>query len=128
MNKDNTTTDCYIAKVGNFFAHGETLHYAMRSAQAKYDENKPLGERIADFKAKYPDLDTVVDNTELFVAHHTLTGSCLMGRQQFAKENDIDVENGRMKVREFINLTRNAYGSDAILQLEQAYIPTKTTN
>ncbi|MBR3783986.1 MAG: hypothetical protein IKJ78_05950 [Bacteroidales bacterium] len=116
-----TTKDCYIAKVGNFFAHGDSSHDAQRDAQAKYDENKPLDERIADFKAKYPTLDTVAHNANLFVAHHTLTGSCLMGRQQFARDHGIDVEHGSMTVGEFIELTKNAYGGDAIRALHTAY-------
>ena len=93
----------------------------MKAAQEKYDENKPLEERIADFIAKYPTLDTVATNKDLFVAHHTLTGSCLFGRQQFAKEHSVDVEHGSMTIREFIELTTNAYGKGAILQLKKSY-------
>jgi hypothetical protein len=121
VQRDLTLEPCYVAKVYNFFAHGDTLHDAMKAAQEKYDNNKPLEERIADFIAKYPTLDTVATNKDLFVAHHTLTGSCLFGRQQFAKEHDIDVENGTMTVREFIKFTNDAYGKDAIRKLEEAY-------
>lgn len=46
---DLTTRPCYIAKVGKYFAHGDTLREAMADAQAKYNENRPLEERIADF-------------------------------------------------------------------------------
>ena len=121
VQSDLTLKPCYVAKVYNFFAHGDTLHDAMKAAQEKYDENKPLEERIADFIAKYPTLDTVATNKDLFVAHHTLTGSCLFGRQQFAKEHSVDVEHGSMTIREFIELTTNAYGKGAILQLKKSY-------
>ena len=121
VQSDLTLKPCYVAKVYNFFAHGDTLHDAMKAAQEKYDNNKPLEERIADFIAKYPTLDTVATNKDLFVAHHTLTGSCLFGRQQFAKEHSVDVEHGSMTVGEFIELTKNAYGGDAIRALHTAY-------
>ena len=35
---------CYIAKVGNYFAHGNTLKVAMEDARAKYEQNRPLSE------------------------------------------------------------------------------------
>ena len=40
--KDLTIKPCFVGKIGNFFAHGETLHEAMQSAQKKYYENKPI--------------------------------------------------------------------------------------
>ena len=126
VNKDLTTKDCFVAKVGNSFAHGDTSHDALCDAQAKYDKRKPLSERIADFLAKYPTLDTVAANADLFVAHHILTGSCLMGRKQFAQEHDIDVEHGSMTIREFIELTSNAYGKEAILRLKESYKQQKS--
>ena len=115
---------CYIAKVGSYFAHGDTAHQAMQDAQEKYEENKPLSERIADAVAKYPTLDTVVSHTELYALHHTLTGSCRFGRNEFAASHRLDPENGEMTMREFINLTIDAYGGDAIKELLYAYTTT----
>ena len=122
LRKDLSTTNCYVAKVGNFFGHGYTIHNAVRAAQDKYNENRPLSERIADFIAKHPTLDSVCKNSELFEAHHTLTGSCLMGRREFARDHEIDVENGSMTVAEFIELTKDSYGSNAVRQLHKAYL------
>lgn len=93
----------------------------MDDAQAKYDESKPLSERIENTIKKYPTLETVVPHAELFTLHHTLTGSCLQGRTAFANDHGLDPENGSMTMREFINLTINAYGGDAIAQLAKAY-------
>lgn len=47
-----------------------------------------------------------------------LTGSCLMGRNAFAKDNGIDVANDTMTVADFISYTRNAYGGDIIRKLD----------
>ena len=116
LKNDNTIVPCFIARCGNFFAHGETLKRALQDAMEKYNDDKPLNERIAEFNEKYPDDDTPIDGNELFSWHHILTGSCFFGRQQFCKEHHLDV-NKKYTVREFISLTKNAYGKKAIQSL-----------
>ena len=117
VNSDLTETPCYIVKEGGYFAHGETLAEANASLQDKLLEEMPTEERIAAFwkchkkGVKYPTKD-------FFEWHHKLTGSCLMGRQQFAKDHGIDLE-GEMTVEEFITLTENSFGGDIIRQLEE---------
>lgn len=117
VNNDLTETPCYIVKEGRYFAHGETLAEANASLQDKLFEEMPTEERIAAFwechkkGVKYPTKD-------FFEWHHKLTGSCLMGRQQFAKDHDVDLE-GEMTAEEFITLTENSFGGDIIRQLEE---------
>ena len=115
-----TTNPCYIAKCGNYFGHGETLEDAFHYAREKYKENLPIKERIARFNEQYPDRNKKVPANELFNWHHTLTGSCLIGRKHFCKERKIDYENGEYSVNEFIQLTKNAYNGDIIRQLESS--------
>ena len=116
VNSDLTETPCYIVKEGKCFAHGETLAEARAALQDKLFEEMPTEERIAEFwechkkGVKYPTKD-------FFEWHHKLTGSCLMGRQQFAKDHGVDLE-GEMTVSEFIKLTKNAFGGEIIRQLE----------
>lgn len=57
INADLTTTPCWIAKQGNFFAHGRTLHEAAQAVMAKYLEDRPLEERIGEFVKTHPDLE-----------------------------------------------------------------------
>ena len=121
VNSDLTLTDCYIAKVGNYFAHGETLRQAYEDAQAKALQNMPVEERIAKVKQDYPDTDKPIEHSELFGLHNVLTGSCVMGRKEFAKAHDLDPEEGTMTMREFITLTKDAFGGDVIRQLAEAY-------
>ena len=121
LQSDLTLLPCYIAKVGNIFAHGKTLKRAVADAQAKYDMTKPLLERISDFVKQYPTLDTKCKGADLFRWHNTLTGSCLFGREQFCKERGINPDSTTMTVAEFIELTKNAYGSEVIKQLREAY-------
>ena len=117
VNSDLTETPCYIVKEGRYFAHGETLAEANASLQDKLFEEMPAEERIVEFwechkkGVKYPTKD-------FFDWHHKLTGSCLMGRQQFAKDHGVDLE-GEMTVEEFIALTKNAFGGEIIKRLEE---------
>lgn len=108
---------CYIAKVGKYFAHGDTLRKAMADAKAKYNENRPIEERIADFNREFPDRDVKVEAARLFEWHHILTGSCLAGRKAFCEDRGIDYENGHYTVNEFIALTRESYGGWAIEEM-----------
>ena len=120
--KDDLTLEpCYIAKVGNFFAHGDNTHKAMQDAQAKYSANKPLEERIQDFVVANPSLDSICSCRYLFDQHHVLTGSCEMGRKTFCQAHGIDINHDTMSVRQFIDLTRDSYGSKVIKKLESLY-------
>ena len=111
---------CYIAKCGMFFAHGETAKQAMMDARAKYEENKPLSERIDDTIKKCPSLDTIVLNADLYLLHHILTGSCKFGRDEFIDRHNIDID-GSMTMQDFITLTENEYGKEAIKELKNRY-------
>ena len=117
VNSDLTETPCYIVKEGKYFAHGKTLAEANAALQEKLFNDMPIEERITAFwechkkGIKYPTKD-------FFEWHHKLTGSCLIGRQQFAKDHGVDLE-GEMTVEEFIALTKNAFGGDIIRKLEE---------
>ena len=121
INSDLSLADCYIAKCGDYFAHGETAKQAMADAQSKAWQNKPIEERIDYVIGKYPNVDVPIEHSTLFSLHNFLTGSCLFGRQEFAKSHSLDPEHGAMTMREFIHLTKDAYGEDNIRQLADAY-------
>ena len=122
---DLTLKPCYIVKGNNQFAHGETLHKAMDALREKMFEDMPEEERIAAFIKEHPDVDAAHDNKDLFNWHH-LTGSCLMGREAFVEDRGLNLE-GQTTVREFIELTRNAYGGDVIKRLEETYTTSAPT-
>lgn len=119
LKNDLTVRECFIAKCGNYFALGATLKQALSDASEKYNENKPLEERISEFNEKFPDNDILIDGNELFSWHHILTGSCLFGRKLFCSDKGLDV-NAKYTVREFIQITGNAFGSDVIRKLKQS--------
>lgn len=110
---DLTTEECYVARQGGFFSHGRTLAKAMEALREKLFENMPEEERIAAFLVETED-EKRYPAQHFYDWHHRLTGSCDMGRQQFARDNGIDVDNCTMTLREFLELTKDAYGGDVI--------------
>ena len=118
VGKDLTLRPCFIARHGNFWAHGDTLHDAVRDAMEKWSENRPLEERLADFVKVHPDLDTPYD--DLFKWHHILTGSCEAGRKEWCRIHGYQPTDA-ITVRTFIEQTRNDYGRDAIAELAKLY-------
>ena len=118
LRDDLTLQPCYIVKENDLFAHGDTLHDAMKSLQGKLMQELPTNERIKRFLAehnttdKYPALD-------LFEWHHYLTGSCRIGRENFCHNKGIDLDNDEYTVKEFVDMTINAYGSEMIKALKE---------
>lgn len=119
LGNDFMLKPCYVAKNGDVFAHGETLREAVAAMRDKLFDDMPEEERIAAF-IECHEYDEVYNNTDLYDWHHRLTGSCEMGRQQFAKDHGIDLD-GKMSIKEFIRLTKNAYGGEIIRKLEKEY-------
>lgn len=118
---DLTLSDCYIARYEDCFAHGKTAKQAMVDAKEKAYYCKPVEERINYVLKTYPDVDVSIEHSVLFSLHSLITGSCRFGRQEFAKAHSLDPEHGSMTMREFIHLTKDAFGGDNIRQLADAY-------
>ena len=116
VKKDLTLEPCYIAKAGNYFAHGKTLKDALKDAEAKEMKEMPIEERIEKFIEVFGSLDSEHTGKEFYDWHHILTGSCRMGRDKFCEENGIDLTK-KYSVRYFLNITKNSYGGDIIKQI-----------
>ena len=120
LNNDLTLTACYVVKQNDKFAHGETLHAAREALLEKLFDDMPEADRLAAFVETHT-AGRVYPNTDFFAWHNRLTGSCEMGRKQFAADHGIDVEHGSMTPEAFIRLTENAYGSSTIRKLKPYY-------
>ena len=118
LQKDMSLKDCWIAKRGNFFAHGDTLHEAVEAVAAKWRENRPLDERIAEFVKTHPALDE--EYGDLFDWHHILTGSCEFGRRQWCEEHGYKPTDS-ITVREFLTKTVHSYGGSIIRKVAEYY-------
>ena len=119
LQQDFTFKPCYIARVEDSFAHGDTLQQAIKDAREKAMRNMPVEERVEQFLSTYPDPEALIPAKELFNWHNILTGSCLLGRKQFCGERGIDVEHDNFSVKDFIKLTINSYGGDVIAKLQK---------
>ena len=119
LRNDLTFEPCYIAKQEGLFAHGRSVREAMEALRGKLFAGMNAEERCEAFaqehKAgrKYP-------NRDYFEWHHRLTGSCLMGREEFAREHGVDMD-GSMTPEDFIRLTESAFGGDVIKRLRRFY-------
>ena len=118
---DLSTEVCYIAKQGGLFAHGKTLRKAMAALWDKLFEDMPEEERIAKF-VKAHDWGKQYPSVDYYDWHHRLTGSCDIGRSEFAKSHGYKLTDDELlTVEEFINLTENSYGGSVIRKLREAY-------
>lgn len=119
LNNDFSLTPCYVVKGNGYFAHGETIKEARESLVAKYfeyvDEDEVIEKFLFEFKKneKY-------EGTKFFEWHHYLTGSCLMGRNSFVKNHDLDLSE-KYTVDEFISICENDYGSSVIKKLKERW-------
>lgn len=112
---------CYVVKGNGFFAHGETLSEARKALEDKIIADMDVEEKIQRFKEQFPKLDEKHPAKEFYNWHHRLTGSCEMGRKNFAANHGIDIDNDTMTVREFIKLTKSSFCGEIIKQLEESY-------
>lgn len=117
LNRDLTLTPCYIVKQNNRFAHGKTLRAAMYALREKLFDGMSEEERIEAFLAEHKSW-VEYSCQDLYEWHHRLTGSCEMGRKQFAKDHGIDIDKDRMTVEQFCALTRDSYGGEIIRKIE----------
>ena len=120
LQSDLQLKPCFIVKENNKFAHGDTLRNAFNSLKEKLYDDSTEEERIEAFKKKFPEYDVKYDNGDLFTYHHVLTGSCRMGRESFVSDRGLSLD-GKTSIREFVELTKNAYGGDIIKKLPSAY-------
>lgn len=102
---------CYVAKIDNCYAHGNTIKEAVKQAKEKAFELLPEDDRIKKFwechnlTDRYPARD-------LYEWHHILTGSCEMGRSQFVREKGVDLERDTFTVDEFVEMCKDRYGGE----------------
>nr|DAL48046.1 MAG TPA_asm: hypothetical protein [Caudoviricetes sp.] len=119
VDSDMSMTTTFVVKGQNLFAHGATLAEAVAALEEKIMENLPVEERLKAFKAKFSPGKTYTV-AEFYDWHHRLTGSCTQGRDHFAQEHRLSMDDP-MTPEEFIQLTKDAYGGAVIRQLAEYY-------
>jgi len=119
LNSDMTLKPCYIAKIGNHFAHAETIKQALEEAQNKAFDDMDIDEKIELFREQFK-INKKYKGRNFYDWHNKLTGSCEMGRQSFVSNKNINLDD-EYTVLEFIKLTENSYGSEVIKELKEYY-------
>ncbi len=118
LRNDLTTTPCVIVRSGHVYAHGATLREATEALRDKLCDGMTEEERIAAFWECHNRTDKY-SGRDLWYWHHRLTGSCEFGRNEFAKDHSIDIDNSEFTVAEFVELCRTSYGGDVIRKLAE---------
>lgn len=113
--KDFTLKECFLAKYHGVIAHGESVKNALRDAQEKYFSSFDFEDLKKKLLEEFSEKGSLTV-AELFKWHGLLTGSCTCGRQQFQKENDLK-DSDKLTLKQFVELTRNAYGGEKIKEL-----------
>ena len=117
---DLTLESCFIAKVGNSFAHGKPLKNAVADAKAKEAKRLPIEKRIEKFREVFGSLDSEHTGKEFYEWHHILTGSCRIGRDEFCKSHNIGFTK-MYSVKYFLDITEESYGGDIIKLIKKEY-------
>lgn len=116
LNSDFTLSPCFVVKHNSIFAHGETLHEAQQALESKLFDEMEVEEKIEMFLKEF-EPNKKYKGSVFFDWHNKLTGSCVMGRTIFIRDNNLSLDD-EYTVDEFIAITENSYGSEIIKQLK----------
>ena len=96
----------YIVKSGDVYSHGATLEEARDSLVYKISDRDT---------SKYEGLtvDSEVTFAEAVAMYRTVTGACEKGVRYFVEQNE-DKKKDKYTVKELLDLTKGAYGSDRL--------------
>ena len=117
LNDDLTKTETWVAKGNGKYAHGKTLKEAYMDLHEKMYDDSTEEERLEAFRKEFKDYDVKVKAEVLFRWHNILTGSCRQGREEFCRDKGIDIQKDEYTVREFVELTKSAYGGGTISKI-----------
>ena len=115
LNKNLTLEKTFVAKGNNKFAHGKTLKEAVADLQKKIFDDLDIEEKIEMFNKQFNRVEKY-SGEEFYKWHHILTGSCTAGRDNFVRQNNLDLKK-LYTVDEFIKITKDSYGGNIIKKL-----------
>ncbi len=115
----NSLKSTFVCLQDGKSAHGDTLAESMQDLQDKILFSLDFEKIVIDLKSKYKLTDKILA-CELMSIHRAITGSCKQGCLGWAQQHNINLEYDKFTLVEFINLTKNAYGSDMIHKLSAA--------
>lgn len=117
LKKDLNLEPCYIVRNDYHYSHGTSLREALSSLEEKTLLSLPINQRILNFKKEFTNYNKKVKAKTLYDWHFKLTGSCKMGRDEFLKTHNINLDKDKFTIYEFIELTKDSYNGKIIKQL-----------
>jgi hypothetical protein len=108
-----------LVKSNGLIAHGKTLKKANDAVISKIEEQLNTDEKIELFIRTFNNNEKYLGKS-FFEWHHKLTGSCLQGRENFVKQNELNLRK-KYTVKEFIEICKNAYEGQIIKRLKEFY-------
>ena len=109
----------FVVKGGGKFAHGADIHAAQAALEEKLFDDMSIEEKLEAFREQFTP-GTAYTVADFYDWHHRLTGSCTQGRDAFAQDHELSM-NDAMTPEEFIDLTKDAFGGRVIRQLAEHY-------
>ena len=125
LKEDFTLKRCYVAKNGQFFAHGHSLKEAVGVLNKKIYQELNYDVVIQKFLRTFQ-IGKSYPGVIFFEWHNYLTGSCLMNQKAFEKKYGVNL-NSKFNVETFIDLYKDDYGNEIINKLRDAW-KKKSTN
>lgn len=118
LNQDFSQTKTFVAKVGNSFAHGDSIKSAIADATKKHMEDASPEERVEEFLKQF---DPTVDHAaeDLMNGYRLLSGACEQGCLSFMQNNGIAAD-ARFTLAQFVDIVTGAYegGAGAVEMLK----------
>jgi hypothetical protein len=96
------TNKGYVARIGEFFAHGETENEAIVDLRFK------MSKRDISIYQEWTK-DSVADVTAMIIAYRTITGACSQGTKDFCRSIKLA---DKYKVSDVIKITKGKYGHE----------------
>jgi hypothetical protein len=112
-----------LVRYGDSFAFAESAKDAFdkaRELSIKRGWKRTVPDPAKFMLDKYPDPDCLYPIKELLELHNILTGSCLSGREDFIRNNGLDIT-GKATLRDFFNYSKYVFGKETIAEVAKIY-------
>jgi hypothetical protein len=94
---------CYVAQVGDTYAHGDTVERALRDLRFKLDKQRPVTEVVAAIHRR---------GTVTFNDYRRITGACERGLREGLRARGIDPDTPELPLAQVLELCRDGYGGE----------------
>lgn len=120
IDNNGKSVEKFVAKSYNIFVFGDSFDEVYDKLYEK-DRIKEYSEIFINKFVEHFKLNRKYNFSELAFWHRNLTGACIEGIMLFCKDNNINFENDKMTVQEFLNISKNSYGKSIVKNIAKIY-------